>query len=94
MSEIALSTGTIDYQDTGGDGPVIVLLHGLLMDASLWDDVIADCRRPPGRDADAAVGRPRHPMNADADLSLRGIARLVGEFIDTARSSRRHPRRQ
>ena len=49
MSEIALSTGTIDYQDTGGDGPVIVLLHGLLMDSSLWDDVIGElASRSPG----------------------------------------------
>lgn len=37
MSEIQLSAGTIEYQDTGGDGPVLVLLHGLMMDASLWD---------------------------------------------------------
>src|SRR6266581_6490428 len=29
MSEIELSAGTIDYQDTGGDGPVLVLLHGI-----------------------------------------------------------------
>ena len=40
MSEIELSAGIIDYTDTGGGGPVIVLLHGLLMDAGLWDDVI------------------------------------------------------
>ncbi|MFD4415195.1 alpha/beta fold hydrolase, partial [Streptomyces sp. NPDC058476] len=40
--EIELSAGTIEYADTGGDGPVLVLLHGLLMDASLWDGVVAD----------------------------------------------------
>ncbi len=33
MKEIELSAGTIEYQDTGGDGPTIVLLHGLMMDA-------------------------------------------------------------
>ncbi len=42
MTQIELSAGTIDYTDTGGDGPVLVLLHGLLMDASLWDGVIAE----------------------------------------------------
>ncbi len=41
MKEIRLSAGTIEYRDTGGDGPVLVLLHGLMMDATLWDDVIA-----------------------------------------------------
>ena len=83
MNEITLSTGTIDYQDTGGNGPVIVLLHGLLMDASLWDDVITELA------SDYRVltptlplGAHRHPMNADADLSLDGIARLVKELLD------------
>jgi pimeloyl-ACP methyl ester carboxylesterase len=37
MSRVELSCGVIDYTDTGGDGPVLVLLHGLMMDASLWD---------------------------------------------------------
>jgi hypothetical protein len=35
MNQIELSAGTIDYEDTGCDGPTLVLLHGLLMDASL-----------------------------------------------------------
>jgi pimeloyl-ACP methyl ester carboxylesterase len=83
MNQIALSAGTIDYEDTGGDGPTLVLLHGLLMDASLWDDVIADlsvdhrCVAPT-----LPLGAHRHPMHADADLSLRGIARLVAELLD------------
>jgi pimeloyl-ACP methyl ester carboxylesterase len=38
MPQIELPAGTIEYTDTGGRGPVIVLLHGLLMDATLWDD--------------------------------------------------------
>lgn len=37
MRKIELSAGTIEYEDSGGEGPVIVLLHGLLMDASLWE---------------------------------------------------------
>jgi len=83
MNQIELSAGTIDYEDTGGEGPTLVLLHGLLMDASLWDDVIADlavdhrCVAPT-----LPLGAHHHPMHADADLSLRGIARLVAEFLD------------
>jgi len=45
MNEIQLSAGPIEYTDTGGDGPVLVLLHGLMMDASLWDEVTA-CLAP------------------------------------------------
>lgn len=43
--EVELSAGRIEYEDTGGDGPAIVLLHALMMDDSLWDDVIAPARR-------------------------------------------------
>jgi pimeloyl-ACP methyl ester carboxylesterase len=82
MKDIELSAGPVDYIDTGGSGPVLVLLHGLLMDASLWDDVIADlsadhrCVAPT-----LPLGAHRRGMNPDADLSLPGIARLVAEFI-------------
>ena len=83
MRRIELSAGTIEYEDTGGDGPTIVLLHGLMMDASLWDGTIADlaadhrCVAPT-----LPLGAHRHAMRADADLSLPGIARLVAEFLD------------
>ena len=83
MKQIELSAGTIDYEDTGGDGPVLVLLHGLMMDASLWDGPIADlsadhrCVAPT-----LPLGSHHHAMNANADLSLPAIARLVTEFCD------------
>jgi pimeloyl-ACP methyl ester carboxylesterase len=83
MPEIELSAGTIEYEDTGGAGPVLVLLHGLLMDASLWDGVIADlsagyrCVAPT-----LPLGAHRRALRADADLSLPGIARLTAEFLD------------
>ena len=28
------------YSDTGGDGPVVLLLHGVLMGGTLWDTVV------------------------------------------------------
>lgn len=83
MKKIELSAGTMDYEDTGGDGPVVVLLHGLLMDSSLWDGVIADlsvdhrCVAPT-----LPLGAHSHPVRDGTDLSLRGIARLVGEFLE------------
>jgi pimeloyl-ACP methyl ester carboxylesterase len=79
--EIDLSAGTLDYLDTGGDGPTLVLLHGLLMDSFLWDGPIADlspdhrCIAPT-----LPLGAHRHPISGD--LSLPAIAQLVEEFLD------------
>src|SRR3954452_6428390 len=83
MPEIDVTTGTIEYEDTGGDGPTLVRLHGLAMDASLWRDVVADLRA----DHRCVVptlpfGSHRRPMRPDADLSLRGHARLVAELLE------------
>jgi pimeloyl-ACP methyl ester carboxylesterase len=82
MQTIELSAGTIEYEDTGGSGPLVVLLHGLLMDGSLWRHVVRELR------ADhrcvvptLPVGGHRRPMRADADLSLRGLAKLQAEFL-------------
>jgi pimeloyl-ACP methyl ester carboxylesterase len=83
MHQIELSAGTLEFADTGGEGPPLVFVHGLLMDASLWDRVIADlsvdhrCLAPT-----LPLGGHRLAMNAGADLSLGGIARLVAEFLD------------
>ncbi|WP_369251591.1 alpha/beta fold hydrolase [Streptomyces sp. R41] len=83
QAAIELSAGTIEYEDTGGDGPVLVLLHGLMMDASLWDGPVADlsadhrCVVPT-----LPLGAHRRAMRADADLSPAGVARLVAEFLD------------
>jgi pimeloyl-ACP methyl ester carboxylesterase len=83
MAEIELSAGTISYEDSGGEGPVVVLCHGLLMTASLWDEVVQElgpglrCVRPT-----LALGAHRRPMRADADLSLLGQVRLLTEFLE------------
>ena len=82
-NDVQLAAGTIEYSDTGGDGPVVVLLHGLLMDASLWDGVIAGLA--PGHRCIAPtlpLGAHRRAMGAGADLTPRGVARLVAEFLD------------
>jgi pimeloyl-ACP methyl ester carboxylesterase len=83
MREIELSAGTVEYEDTGGDGPVLVMLHGLMMDASLWDGPIAELRAEHRCVAPTLpLGAHRHAMRADADLSIPGIARLVAELLD------------
>src|SRR5215207_3154560 len=82
MPEIELSAGTVEYEDTDGDGPVLVLLHGLAMNGSLWRGVVADLRE----DHHCIVptlplGGHCRPMHPDADLSIFGMARLVAAFL-------------
>jgi pimeloyl-ACP methyl ester carboxylesterase len=83
VSTIELSAGMIEYEDSGGEGPVVVLVHGLLMSASLWDRMTSEltgdhrCVAPT-----LPLGAHGHPMRAEADLSLAGIARLLSEFLD------------
>ena len=83
MREIELSAGTIEYEDTGGDGPVLVLLHGLAQNGSVWRKVVSDLRE----DHRCVVptlplGGHRRPMRPDADLSMRALSRLVAEFME------------
>lgn len=83
MEKVEVTAGTIDYVDTGGDGPVVVLLHGLLMDPDLWADVIQElgtdhrCVAPM-----LPLGAHTRPMGPGADLSMRGIADLVAELLE------------
>jgi pimeloyl-ACP methyl ester carboxylesterase len=88
--EVELSAGKIEYEDTGPPHPtgtdscgVIVLLHGLAMNSSLWQHVIADlqaayrCIAPT-----LPLGGHRYPMRPDADLSMAGQVHLIGEFLE------------
>ena len=79
--EIQLSAGTIQYEDTGGDGPVIVFVHGLLATGALWAAVVpqlggARCIVP-----ELPLGAHKKPMKPDADMSPRGVAKLIAELL-------------
>ncbi len=82
MPSIELRAGTIEYDDSGGEGPVLVFLGGLLMDRSLWEPVVAElapehrCVVPT-----LPLGAHRRPMREDADLSLDGFATIVEELL-------------
>jgi pimeloyl-ACP methyl ester carboxylesterase len=83
MPEVELSAGTIEYEDSGGTGPVIVFAHGLFMDGLQWRKVVSElrdeyrCVLPT-----LPLGAHRRPMRPDADLSLSGQARILSEFLD------------
>lgn len=83
MPTAELAAGPLEYLDSGGDGPVIVFLHGLLMNETMWRDVT------PALDAryrcilpTLPLGSHRRPMRADADLSLRGMIGIVADLLD------------
>jgi pimeloyl-ACP methyl ester carboxylesterase len=82
MPRVVLPSGPIDYLDTGGEGPVLVFGHGLLMNETQWRKVIPlldgyRCIAPT-----LPLGAHRSPMKADADLTQRGVARIVADFLD------------
>ncbi|HWD03729.1 MAG TPA: alpha/beta hydrolase [Amycolatopsis sp.] len=83
VREIELSAGPIEYEDTGGTGPVLVFLHGLLMDSSLWSATVAGlsgghrCVTPT-----LPLGAHRRPLRPDADVSMPALAGLVAEFLE------------
>lgn len=83
MAQVHLTAGTIDYLDNGGSGPVVVLLHGVAMDGTVWRHVAAEL----ATDFRVVIptiplGGHRVPMREDADLSIIGIAGLVAEFLE------------
>lgn len=83
LRTVTLTAGTVEYVDTGGDGPVVVLLHGVLMDDAAWQPVI-DELTPEHRCIVPLLPFAAHriPLRANADLSLPGLAELLGEFVD------------
>jgi len=72
MAEVELSAGVIEYEDTGGNASPLVFVHGL-SDYRHWEPVVALLRE------DFRCVSPMHP---DADLSLRGMGRIIAELIE------------
>jgi pimeloyl-ACP methyl ester carboxylesterase len=86
LERVQLPQGTITYRvagPTGTNKPVVVFAHGLLVDNQLWTKA-ADALAQRGVRSYAPnwpTGSHPIPMNADADLSPRGIARIVIDFL-------------
>ncbi len=86
QTRVDLPQGPITYRVTGPAGsafPPVVFVHGLLVDNQLWTSV-ADVLAQRGVRSYAPtwpLGSHRIPMNADADLSPRGIAAIINGFL-------------
>lgn len=84
MATVKLSPGTIEYEDTGGDKPVVVLLAGVAMDSSVFRKVVEELRS----DHRCVVptlplGGHRIALEPDADVTVRGLGRLIAELLET-----------
>lgn len=83
MPTAQLTAGRIDYTDSGGDGPTVVLLHGVNMDASVWRHVITAlapelrCIAPT-----LPFGSHGRAMDRPELVTHRGVAAMVGELLD------------
>jgi pimeloyl-ACP methyl ester carboxylesterase len=78
---VTLPQGDIEYNDYG-DGPPVVFCHGLLVDGQLWTEAALRLSKAGYRCLvpTLPLGSHRIPMRPDADLSPRGVARLVADF--------------
>ncbi|WP_197373499.1 alpha/beta fold hydrolase [Mycolicibacterium baixiangningiae] len=84
MHTVEVTAGAIEYREHGDPaGPPVVLLHGLLMNDTVWDRALP--LLPQGFRYLLPVlplGGHRIPMRTDADLSLTGMAGIVADFLD------------
>ena len=83
LHTVELPTGKLGYHERGV-GPPVVFVHGVLVNADLWRDVVpavADagyrCLAP-----DWPLGSHRTPLPPSADLSPAGVAAMIAEFLD------------
>jgi pimeloyl-ACP methyl ester carboxylesterase len=78
---ITLGERTIRYHDIGA-GPVLVFVHGILVNSALWRQVIAElaphfrCIAP-----DLPLGAHSIAMPPSVDQSPLGVAHLIADFI-------------
>jgi pimeloyl-ACP methyl ester carboxylesterase len=82
VHEVTLPTGRIRYHQRG-QGPPVVFVHGLLVNADLWRAVV-----PPVAQAGYRCIAPDWPLGAHqlpvphADLSPPGLAALLATFLE------------
>lgn len=77
-----LSTASIRYHDSGS-GPPIVFVHGLLVNADLWRNVVPSIATAGHRCIVPDWPLGSHSIQVpEADLSPVGVADLIAEFLE------------
>ena len=85
MPSIRLSAGTVHFDETGPpDGRPVVFVHGFIMGGALFAGLAGRlatrglrCFAPTW-----PLGAHPQPMDAGSDLTPRGIARTIAEFLE------------
>lgn len=82
VHDIDLPAGRIRYHETG-DGPPVVFVHGLLVNADLWRKVVPAVAAAGHRclTPDWPLGSHTIPMPG-ADLTPTGVAAVIASFLD------------
>ncbi|MEU0790225.1 alpha/beta hydrolase [Amycolatopsis sp. NPDC005961] len=79
---VSTASGEVSYTDVG-EGPVALFVHGVGTNNLLWRKVITELA---GERRCIALDLPGHgasPVTPDQDLSLNGLARLLGDFCES-----------
>jgi pimeloyl-ACP methyl ester carboxylesterase len=87
MPIIDLPQGRVQYRLAGPDNgasPPVVFVHGLLVNCELWTGVADELARRGVRSyaLDLPLGSHSLALRPDADLSPRGVARLILAFLE------------
>ena len=81
VRKVVLPQGTVRYRDVGS-GPTLLFVHGVLVNGTLWRDVVAGladrfrCVVP-----DLPLGGHSVPLQAGADLTPIGVAGLLADLM-------------
>jgi pimeloyl-ACP methyl ester carboxylesterase len=82
VREIRLGQGSVRYREVGTGEPIL-FVHGILANGALWRDVVGffsgrfRCVVP-----DLPLGGHSVALRPEADLSPRGVARLVADIME------------
>jgi pimeloyl-ACP methyl ester carboxylesterase len=80
--ELRLTAGPLRYFDSG-EGPPIVFVHGLFVNANLWRKVVPLLARSfRCISLDLPFGSHALPMDREADLSEAGVVDLIAEAVE------------
>lgn len=87
MPTIELPAGRVEYHVAGpesSDAPPVVFVHGLLVNSELWAGVAASLETEGVRSyrPELPLGSHTIPLKADAELSPRGVAQIIIDFLE------------